>query len=140
MRGSHSTVSGTSVMTASTAIAIRMNGAASRTITISGCFVMFGGWVGGEVNAATGLYRQELNETVTIVPFVRVLDDPTGAKGSDELTPMIETLVRGLCGWGPAGALGVFQLISAELTGFKKSGGVMGQIDIGLNDQLRITT
>lgn len=103
-----------------------------------GAFVMFGGWVGGEADAVTGLFRQARNESVSIVVFKRGADDPTGAKSQGDIEELIETLVLGLVGWAPAGD--PFQLISAEITGFKKGGAVMAQIDIGLSDQLRIST
>jgi hypothetical protein len=102
-------------------------------------YVLPGGIQGSEPDVTSGLFRQSFREVVSVILVSRVAGDPLSSKAIDELAPFVRTVVAAVCGWGPADAIGVFQLVQAELVG-AKGGALIFQIDFALNDQLRITT
>lgn len=102
-------------------------------------FVMFGGLLGREADAVTGLYRQNFEEGVSVVLFTRVANNPLQDQALADITPLVREIVTAICGWAPSDAIGVFVLRQAELVG-AKGGALVFQIDFALNDQLRITT
>lgn len=101
-------------------------------------FVLPAGIAGGRVEAMTGLFAQAVTESVEVVLAARVAGDPTGAAGLDELTPLIDTVIRTICGWVPPGALGDFHLDRAEIVGSKRDV-VLFSIVFSVPDQLRFT-
>ena len=100
-------------------------------------FVLPGGMRGGAAELVTGLFRQSISESVFVVVVVRVAGDALGAAAMDEAWPIVTAVRDAVVGWGPAGAMGVFTLASAELVG-SKDGALIFQIDFTLQDQLRI--
>jgi len=102
-------------------------------------YVMPGGLRGGQADAATGLFRQAFDELVIVVLVTRVAGDPLASAAIDEISPLVRATINAVVGWGPADAIGVFQLAQAELVG-AKDGALVFQIDFALFDQLRITT
>lgn len=100
-------------------------------------YVLPGGIRASAPDAAAGLFRQSFDEIVGVLLVTRVAGDPLSAKAIDELSPLVNAVVAAVCGWGPADAIGVFQLVQAELVG-AKNGALVFQIDFLLNDQLRI--
>lgn len=108
------------------------------TVTPAG-FVLPGAIQGGKPDAVTGMFRQMLSQTVIVVLAVRTANDPLGQSGADELAPLVNAVVNAVAGWAPAGAIGDFQLVSAELTGSMR-GVVLYEISFSITAQLRITT
>jgi hypothetical protein len=102
-------------------------------------YVLPGGISGGTPDVATGMFRQDFREIVTVVLVSRVAGDPLGNAAIDELSPFVRTVIESVVGWAPADAIGVFQLLEAQLVG-AKGGALVFQIDFALNDQLRILT
>ena len=93
---------------------------------------------GGKVQLASGLFRQEVIETVSIVLCVRVAGDARGDRSIDEITPLLRSVVGAICGWAPANCPGQFLLSSGQLAGTQDSC-LVYQLDFALDDQLRIT-
>jgi len=102
-------------------------------------YVMPGGLRGGQADAVAGMFRQAFDEVVIVVLVTRVAGDPLASAAIDEISPLARDTIQAVAGWGPADAIGVFQLAQAELVG-AKDGALVFQIDFALNDQLRITT
>jgi hypothetical protein len=102
-------------------------------------YVLPGGLRGGPADVMTGLFRQGLQVMVMVVLVVRVAGDPLASSAIDEITPLVEATIAAVVGWGPADAIGVFELAQAELVG-ATNGALVFQIDFALNDQLRIST
>jgi len=102
-------------------------------------FVLPGALAGGAATAGTGLFRQSFAEGVNVVLVVRVAGDATGARGVDEITPLIRAVVTAVVGWVPDGALGTFVLGHGDLVG-TEAGSLVYQLDFTLDDQLRIST
>lgn len=103
----------------------------------AGAFILPGGLQGGLVRSATSLFIQDFAERISIVLVTRVATDPTGAKAVDELTPLIDSVAGAICGWGPDGAPGVFELVSGEMAG-SQAGALIYQLDFSLPHQMRI--
>lgn len=100
-------------------------------------FVLPGGLRGGAADMATGIFRQNFDEMVSVVLADRVAADPKGGKALDGITPMVRDVVDAICGWGPDDAIGIFTLGSGELVG-STAGVLVFQLDFNLSDQLRI--
>lgn len=101
-------------------------------------FVIGSALRGGPADVMTGMFRQALDRMVSVILFVRLAGDGTGAAGGVELEPLVEQVVTRVCGWAPEGAIGVFRLQRGELIAF--AGGLATyQLDFVLDDQLRIT-
>lgn len=103
-----------------------------------GAFLLPGRLTGGRAEAMTGQFVQTVQDGATIVLVTRVQADPTGAKGYDEITPLILAVLDAVCGWGPDSAPGVFTLSTGELVA-SQDGALIYQLDFALIDQLRIT-
>jgi len=101
-------------------------------------YVMTGGLRGLAADAAAGLFRQGIAVMVMVVLIVRTAGDPLAERAVDEATPLVSKIIESVSGWGPDDAVGVFELVQAELVG-AKDGALVIQIDFALNDQLRIT-
>ena len=100
-------------------------------------YVLPAGLQGGVADAVAGLFRQDFDETVSVVLVDRVAGDPLAGAAIDSITPLVRSVIEAVVGWAPADAIGVFQLGHAELVG-AKDGALVFQIDFTLNDQLRI--
>jgi len=100
-------------------------------------FVLPGSISGGLAQLASGLFRQAVTETVSIVLCVRVAGDARGDRSIDEITPLLRSVVGAICGWAPANCPGQFVLLSGQLVGTQDSC-LVYQLDFSLDDQLRI--
>lgn len=101
-------------------------------------FVLPLGLRGGTPDAATGLFRQAVEEVAAVLLVLRSASDPTGAAAMPTINELEATLIAGICGWSPAGAMGDVRLVRAALVSLS-AGHVLYQIDFALTDQLRIT-
>lgn len=95
------------------------------------------GLQGGKAGAGAGEYRQDVTEVVGVVLAVRVAGDATGSKAVDIVTPIRDSAIRAIVGWGPDEAIGVFRVSRGELLSMT-NGMLLYQIDFALDDQLRI--
>lgn len=100
-------------------------------------FVLPGGLKGGSADAGAGIFRQHIAKGVIVVLCVRFAGDALGDRGADIVDPLAEAVVKGLVGWGPETAPGVFVLEAGELVGSDR-GTLIYQLDFSLNDQLRV--
>jgi hypothetical protein len=111
-------------------------------------FVLPLGLRGGRADAAAGLFRQALTETVGVVLFVRSAGDATGARATEQLVPLRNAVIRRIVGWAPPSdwlaneqgggeTVGVFALSRGELLSMQ-AGMLTYQLDFALDDQLRI--
>lgn len=100
-------------------------------------FLLPGGFVGGQATLATGLFRQDFRETVSVVLVVRVAGDALGEAALDEIAPLVGEVVRAVAGYSPDSTPGDFILQRGELVG-AKDGALIFHIDFALTDQLRI--
>ncbi|PZU56094.1 MAG: hypothetical protein DI547_17285, partial [Sphingobium sp.] len=57
-------------------------------------FVLPLGLRGGRADAAAGLFRQALTETLGVVLFVRSAGDATGARATEQLVPLRNAVIR----------------------------------------------
>lgn len=106
-------------------------------------FVLPLGLRGGRADAATGLFRQDIAETLGVVLFVRSAGDATGAKAGDRLRPLRNDVIRRIVGWAPPSdwleddTVGVFVLSRGQLLSMS-AGMLTYQLDFSVDDQLRI--
>ncbi len=100
-------------------------------------FVLPGALVGGLASAASGLFVQNVAETVIVVLVVRQAGDALGGAAVAEAAPIVADVIAAVAGWGPDEAPGVFTLGRAELVG-SQDHALVYQIDFTLDDQLRI--
>lgn len=105
--------------------------------TTPAAFVIPGGLVAGAAMAAAGAYVQPMDEVVQIVLALRT-HQATGKAGVDPLKSLIDATLICLCGWRPLPAApGVLTLQRAALVSMT-AGLVVYQIDLSLQNQLRI--
>lgn len=96
------------------------------------------GFRGGAPDAAAGLYRQLLDETVGVVLVVRTAGDATGRKTLPKVHELRDQVVQALAGWAPAGAFGVLAPSRGALVSLT-AGAVIYQVDFRIDSLLRIT-
>lgn len=101
-------------------------------------FVLPGALRGGQADAVTGMFRQAIVRTISVMLVMRVAGDAKGTTAMDRIQPVIDATVDAVCGWSPDDAIiGVFQLSGGELTSLTK-GTLTYVLDFTVNDQLRI--
>lgn len=106
-------------------------------------FILPAGIRGGAADAVTGMFTQDVSETLGIVLFLRAAGDATGGKAADQLVPLRNAIIARIVGWAPqsdwlAGeTVGVFRLERGTLISLS-AGLLTYQIDFTLDDQLRI--
>lgn len=105
--------------------------------TTPAAFVIPGGLIGGTAQAAAGAYVQGTEDVVQIVLALRT-HQATGKSGIDPLKALIDATLASLCGWRAAPeAPGVLTLQRAALVSMT-AGLVVYQIDLSIQNQLRI--
>ncbi|MEL7113982.1 MAG: hypothetical protein AAGP08_00075 [Pseudomonadota bacterium] len=95
------------------------------------------GLQGGATDAASGLFRQEVTETVGVITMLQ--NRGRGAKALLRLPNLIDDVTRAIAGWGPDTAPGVFSLRRGALLRSDNSL-VAYQLDFSIQDQLRIAS
>lgn len=106
-------------------------------------FILPLGIRGGSEQAMSGLYIQDVAETVGVVLMIRALGDATGARSTDRLLPIRNAIIRRVAGWSPpphwmeGETVGQFRLARGELISLT-AGLLTYQLDFVLSDQLRI--
>lgn len=97
------------------------------------------GVMGNMANAATGLFRQEIEWLDGVVLVVKVAGDSTGAKALELIEPLIIATINAVAGQDVPGMSGTYRLAKGEL--FRLAAGVLSyQLDFAIEDQLRIAT
>jgi hypothetical protein len=92
---------------------------------------------GGAGEAATGLYRQQVEWLDGVVLVVKVAGDLTGAKALDLIEPLVIATINAVAGQDVADMIGTYRLAKGEL--FRLAAGVLSyQLDFAIEDQLRI--
>lgn len=101
-------------------------------------FVLPLGLVGGNADAAAGMFRQQVEWREGVLIVVRSVGDPTGAAQLIQLAPLIRKVIDAVAGRSPdEGAFGVYTLLKGELVSL--GGGALSyQLDFAIDDQLRI--
>lgn len=87
--------------------------------------------------AGAGLFVQNVDETFSVVLFVRASGDITGGRSLPTIDALVWALIEAVCGWGPDDAVGVFHLRRGQLLS-AEAGAVIYQLDFGLQQQVRI--
>ncbi|QPT09875.1 hypothetical protein [Sphingomonas paucimobilis] len=95
------------------------------------------GVVGGDPDAASGLYRQSVVWLEGVVLVVRSAGDATGAAGLQQLRPLIHATIEAIAGLDPPDSPGVWRLVKGELFSLQ-AGCLTYQLDFAIDDQLRI--
>lgn len=98
-------------------------------------FVLPLGLRGGAADAATGLYRQQVEWLEGVLLVVRAAGDATGAKGGTQLRPLIDATIAAIVGWSEG--FGTWVLRKGELVSLS-AGTLTYQLEFALDDQLRI--
>jgi len=93
---------------------------------------------GGAADAASGVFRQAVEETVSVYLVLRNLQGG-GRNELDRLYPIRDAIIEALCGWAPEEAVGVFRLSRAHVLRIGE-GTLVYQIDAVIMNQLRIFT
>lgn len=100
-------------------------------------FVLPTGLRGGQVTAATELFVQGVEESVSVLLTMRNAGR-TGDKALQEIGPQIDGVLAAICGWGPDDAPGVFRLVRGGSVSLA-DGTFTYVIEFSISDQLRIT-
>jgi len=93
---------------------------------------------GAQPDVVSGLFRQQIAESIGVVLFLRG-HDAHGARALADIRPFIDTVISAIAGWQSSDEIGVFQLSRGALIGIK-AGLLSYQIDFAIIDQLRIAT
>lgn len=102
-------------------------------------FVLPLGLRGGGADAATGSFRQAVDETVGVLLVVRSAGDATGARSLPAIDALIEETVGALAGWAPDDQIGVFRVARGALVSLRE-GAIIYQLDFTIEDQVRIVS
>ena len=102
-------------------------------------FVLPLGLRGGEGEASAGAYTQTVEETVAVILVLEAAGEATGARALPKLDELIGQVIDALCGWAPAGEIGVFRLESGNLVSLS-AGSVIYQLNFSIAEQIRIVT
>jgi hypothetical protein len=100
-------------------------------------FVLPLGFDAGAADAATGTFRQPVNEMIGVVLFVEALGDPKAEKALTKVDELKDAVVQALAGWVPAGAIDALVMLRGRLLSVT-SGTVIYQVDFALQGQVRI--
>ncbi|QPT09714.1 hypothetical protein [Sphingomonas paucimobilis] len=95
------------------------------------------GVVGGDPDAAAGLFRQAVVWLEGVVLVVRNAGDATGAAGDQQLRPLIHATIQAIAGFDAPDSPGVWRLVKGELFSLQ-AGCLTYQLDFAVDDQLRI--
>lgn len=101
-------------------------------------YVMPAAMIGRQPGGVTGLFIQEITESVSIV-LVFGNTDPRASRAFKNLRPFIADVIAAIAGWTPGATVGVFQLARGAVLGVGE-GRLSYQLDFSINDQLRIAT
>lgn len=99
-------------------------------------FVVPSGLSGGTVQSATGLFVQDVTETVAVILAVRTAA-PAGGHQRGTLDDLISAVIAALAGWEPDGATDVLRLVRGTLLNLRK-GVALYQIEFSVSSHLRI--
>ncbi|WP_436399306.1 phage tail terminator protein [Roseobacter sp. S98] len=99
--------------------------------------VLPAGMQGGEPDAMSGAYTQDISEGVSVVLTVRD-SSPEARRVLDDLRGFILRIIEAIVGWAPENSVGVFRFVRAELVS-SQQGTFIYQIDFAIADQLRIS-
>jgi hypothetical protein len=91
----------------------------------------------GQVDAAAGLFRQDVDEVVGVVLITDAPGDVTGAGALPTIGELIKDTIEAVCGFAPGDEVGVFRLSRGALVSLN-AGTVIYQLDFAIADQLRI--
>ena len=100
--------------------------------------VIASGISGGAPDVGAGLFRQPYDETVTVYLTFRNVQGP-GGNVLDLFDQVKWAVIEALCGWAPAGVIGVFRLVRGQVENMA-TGTLLYRIDFAIGDQLRIAT
>lgn len=106
-------------------------------------FILPLGLRGGGVKAMSGLFIQDIAETLGIVLMIRAVGDASGARSTERLVPIRDAVIRRIVGWSPPSnwlegeTVGQFSLARGQLLTLT-AGLLTYQLEFALGDQLRI--
>ena len=100
-----------------------------------GAYVMPSGMRGGSVNAATGVFVQDVDEVIAVVILVPA-ERGLGQRGTT-IDTLKKQVIEAICGWVPDDTSGPFQLVRGAMINLG-SGVLAFQIEFSVPDQLRI--
>lgn len=89
--------------------------------------------------AGAGYFVQNVDEVFAVLLVVRASGDITGGKALPAIDALVQSVVAGVCGWGPSGAMGVFSLRRGQLAS-AEAGTVIYQLDFAIQSQVRVLT
>ncbi len=102
-------------------------------------YVLYGGLTAaGKPDVMTGVFRQEIRESINIVLILKS-NDADGRRAMDDVKTLTKAILDQLCGWAPSDETGVFQLARSAPVSFRK-GVLVWETNLTISDQLRITT
>lgn len=101
-------------------------------------FVLPLGLRGGQAEAATGIFIQSFEDTISVVIVEEAAGDATGAIALPTIDTLAWSIIAAVCGWAPGDEVGVFRLARGQLVSLS-AGAVIYQLDFAIQDQLRIT-
>lgn len=102
-------------------------------------FVLPLGLRGHSPDAAAGLYRQSVDDTIGVVLMVEAAGDETGNIALPTVDVISDKIIAALAGWGPSNTSDIFHLVRGNLLSMH-DGTVMYQLDFAIQNQLRIST
>lgn len=100
-------------------------------------FVLPAGFNAGAADAAAGLFRQALDQTIAVVLIVEAAGDPKAKRALAAIDDLIDAVLVALCGWAPAGAIADMRALRGRLVSVN-AGTVIYQLDFAVQEQLRI--
>ncbi|MDX8354355.1 hypothetical protein [Cognatiyoonia sp. IB215182] len=91
---------------------------------------------GGAADAATGMFRQSFDRSVSVILSIRS-NDRNGRAALTNLEDNLFAIINAIVGWAPNDEVGVFRLVGGRVVSMAQ-GLFIYQIDFSIQDQLRI--
>ena len=93
---------------------------------------------GGAADAASGVFRQQVDVMFAVFVTIASVNDPKGARAISTVDGLLADIIDALAGWGPADAPGVLRLVRSAPQQFAP-GALVYAVEFAIQDQLRIT-
>jgi hypothetical protein len=88
-------------------------------------------------DAAAGAFTQAVDESFGVLLVLRASGDLTGGRAVAPVDALTWAVISAVCGWAPAGTMGVFRLSRGAIVA-ASAGRVVYQIDFAIQNQVRI--
>ena len=100
-------------------------------------FVLPLGFDARQADAASGIYRQSIDDVIGVVLVAQTAGDAKAQRALATIDALKDAVLAAVCGWAPVGAIGDFTARRGRLVSVA-AGTIIYQLDFALQNQLRL--